>query len=88
MKKGRFVNVFPVLRYFYSIVWTHKKSYFLFATVDMLHRILSPFINIVLPKFIIDELLGQKRPDVIALFVGALIGANLILSLVKNVNDY
>jgi ABC-type multidrug transport system fused ATPase/permease subunit len=88
MKKGRFVNVFPVLRYFYSMVWKHKKSYFLLAAVDMLHRILSPFINIVLPKFIIDELLGQKRPDVVAIFVGVLIGANLILSLIKNVNDY
>lgn len=88
MKGGRFVNVFPVLRFFYSLAWRYRKSYFLLMAGNMVLRGFSPFINIVMPKFIIDELLGQKRPGVVAGLVAALIGANFLLYLINNLRDY
>ncbi len=88
MKSVRIVQVWPVLRYFYALAWRHRKSYFVLVAGNMLLRGCSPFVNIVLPKYIIDELLGQQRVDVVATFAGALIGANFVLYLLNNLRDY
>ncbi|MBE3583653.1 MAG: ABC transporter ATP-binding protein [Limnochordaceae bacterium] len=81
-------NAMPVLQYFYSFVWHHEPSYFLLLAGDMLLRGLSPFVNIVLPKFIIDELLGAKRVPVLAALVGAVAGANFVVYLLGNLRTY
>lgn len=78
----------PVLRYFFAIVWEYRPAYFLLVAGDMLLRGLSPFVNIVMPKFLIDELLGQQRIPVLVTFVMALVVANLAIYLLSNLRDY
>jgi len=43
-----------------------------------------PLISIILPKFIIDELVGEKRIEVLFFFVGVLITVNLIGGVIVN----
>jgi ABC-type multidrug transport system fused ATPase/permease subunit len=88
MKNNRFSNVLPVLKYFYTLAWQYNKPYFLLVAVNMLIRGFSPFINIILPKHIIDELLGQKRVIVIAQFVAAIVLLNFALYLINNLMGY
>jgi ABC-type multidrug transport system fused ATPase/permease subunit len=77
-----------VLRYFAAIVLRHRPSYFLLIGADVLLRGFSPFVNIVLPKYIIDELLGMQRIPVLTAFVVALAGANFLVYLLNNGREY
>lgn len=43
---------------------------------------LSPLINIILPKYILDELLGMKRLNVLLLYIGGLALGNFLFHLV------
>lgn len=43
---------------------------------------LSPLINIILPKYILDELLGMKRLNVLLLYIGGLALGNSLFHLV------
>jgi len=43
---------------------------------------ISPLINIILPKYILDELLGMKRLNVLLLYIGGLALGNFIFQLI------
>lgn len=43
---------------------------------------LSPLINIILPKYILDELLGMKRLNILLLYIGGLALGNFLFHLV------
>jgi ATP-binding cassette subfamily B protein/ATP-binding cassette subfamily C protein len=40
-----------------------------------------PLLTVILPKYIIEELMGQKRIDILIMLIGILIGYNLIGSM-------
>lgn len=40
--------------------WKFEKKYIIFAIIFQFFYILTPLSNIIIPKFIIDELLGDK----------------------------
>lgn len=84
MKDRRFANVFPVLRYFYGLAWKYNKPYFLLIAVNIIVKGFSPFINIVIPKFIIDELLGQRRIKIIIYYAAALVILDLAVQLINS----
>ena len=88
MKTRRFAHVLPVICYFFTFVWLHRKSYFVLIGANIVLRSCSPFINIILPKYVIDELMGRNRLTVIAWYVAALVGANFVLYLLNNLRDY
>lgn len=88
MSENRYTNVLPVLRYFYGVAWKTNRPYFLLVIINMVIRGLSPFINILLPKYLIDELMSQRRSDIVIRLVGVLVLANFILYLVNNLIGY
>lgn len=47
--------------------WKFEKKYIIFAIIFQFFYILTPLSNIIIPKFIIDELLGDK--DIFRLFL-------------------
>ena len=81
-------NILPCLKYFYGIAWKLKKPYFLVLISDILVQGLSPFINIFIPKLIIDELLGGRNITVLAGLVAALVLLNLAASAARNLIQY
>lgn len=81
-------HVVPVVRYFYGIAWRHQPSYPFLIAANILLTGLAPFVNIVMPKFIIDELLGARRAHVLAYLVLAVVGANFAIYLLNNLRDY
>ena len=46
---------------------------------------LSPLINIILPKYILDELLGMKRVNILLLYTGGLALGNCVFQLVISI---
>lgn len=88
MKKDKFNNVLPVLKYFYGIAWKYNKPYFVLIAVNMIIRGVSPFVNIIFPKYIIDELLGKKRGIVVAKYVAIIVVSNFVIYLMRNAMTY
>ena len=52
---------FGIMMYFLKLTSKMSKSYIPVLFLSAIFKALIPFINIIMPKFIIDELLGQKR---------------------------
>jgi ATP-binding cassette subfamily B protein/ATP-binding cassette subfamily C protein len=87
-KKMAYHTIMPVVRYFYGIAWRFEKGYFLVIPLSIALTGLSPFINIIMPKYIIDELLSAKRIEVLAIYVIVLVGLNLITANAKSLTTY
>jgi ATP-binding cassette, subfamily B, bacterial len=81
-------NILPVLRYFYGVAWVYDKLYFLTVAANILVTGFSPFINIFVPKLIIDELLGKRDLSVLVPLVAALVLLNLAVSFANNFIKY
>ena len=60
-----FKRIWLVMKYFYGKAWKMDKSYFFAVVVDMVIIGFQPVIGIVFPRIIIDELMGQRRPEII-----------------------
>lgn len=70
--------------FLFKYFWKHSKAYIIYSTLAQIVDITVPLANIILPKFIIDELIGQKRGFYLAFFTGSMILANFAGSLLSN----
>lgn len=68
------------LKYIMGYAWSQDKVLFAQCGVYTILASIAPFIGIFLPKFLIDELLGQKRIEIILM---TLIGFFLLSSVVN-----
>lgn len=68
------------IAYFYKEVWKEKPIYFLYLSLTVLFMAAQPFPNIILPKLIIEELLQEKRVEILLSYVLVLIIANWLIS--------
>lgn len=72
------------LKFFFKFGWKIEKKYIIYLLLNEFIKAAIPIINIVLPKFIIDELLGSARVEYIILFVGCLLLNNFMGSIISN----
>lgn len=71
------------LRFFYSETWHEKPAYLFMVAASMLLNGTQPFINLILSKYLLEELAGGRRIDVIcALIAGIVLGNLLFLCLI------
>lgn len=76
-KKGTLLSN---LKYIMGYAWSQDKVLFVQCGVYTILASIAPFIGIFLPKFLIDELLGQRRIEIILM---TLIGFFLLSSVVN-----
>ncbi|MDT9331007.1 hypothetical protein P3F02_10485 [Clostridium perfringens] len=76
-KKGTLLSN---LKYIMGYAWSQDKVLFAQCGVYTILASIAPFIGIFLPKFLIDELLGQRRIEIILM---TLIGFFLLSSVVN-----
>ncbi|MGG7207859.1 ABC transporter ATP-binding protein [Clostridium perfringens] len=76
-KKGTLLSN---LKYIMGYAWSQDKVLFAQCGVYTILASISPFIGIFLPKFLIDELLGQRRVEIILM---TLVGFFLLSSVVN-----
>lgn len=67
-------------RFFTSIVWKSSPGYVVAIVVSSFLEAAIPFVAILLPKYMIDEMTGEKRIDVLAGYVLTAVLITLILS--------
>lgn len=71
------------LKFFYSTAWREKRTYIVFLFVSILLNAGLPFVNLILPKYILEELVGNRRLDVmIKLAAGITLGNMLFMILI------
>lgn len=74
-----------LLIHFYKLVFSMSPTYVITLLISTIVKAFTPFINIIIPKLIIDELMGNQEKQKLILYVGVLIFGNLI---VKILNSY
>ncbi len=74
---------FATTLYFMKKTHSISKTYLPMMVMSAVIKACIPFINIIIPKFIIDELVNQKRTEVFVGLVLSIMIGNLILNLVN-----
>lgn len=71
------------LKYFYSAAWHEKPAYVVFLLVSILLNAGHPFINLILSKYLLEELVGNRNAEILLIIVAGIVGGNLLfLSLI------
>ena len=70
--------MFKGLIFFVKQGWKYDKCYILWMVLYQFVNSMIPVIAALAPKYIIDELMGEARPQMLMLYVGVLAGYTLI----------
>lgn len=65
--------------YMFHYSWKISKRRFFSAGLEILFNVVEPFVYLIFPMYIVNELSGAKRWNTILFFVGTFIGSILIL---------
>ena len=69
---------------FLMLSWQVSPSYIIVLILDAFANGAKLLFNIILPKFLVDELLGARDVNVLFLFVGLIVANNVLMSLLEN----
>lgn len=72
------------LSYFFKLINRISKTYILKSILASIFKSCTPFLNIIIPKLIIDELLSTKNIQILIVYVGVLAIGNLLLKIINN----
>jgi ABC-type multidrug transport system fused ATPase/permease subunit len=76
--------MFKGLWFFIKFGWKCEKRYIIYLVLNQFINSLIPFVAVIMPRFIINELIESKRVSYIFLYVGILVGYTLVGSIVSN----
>lgn len=67
------------LKYFYAEVWHEKPAYIFILFASILLNAAHPFINLILSKYLLEELVGGRQIEVLLVLAGGIVVGNLLL---------
>ena len=76
--------MFKGLRFFLQQGWKYDKRYILWRIIYQFVHSFIPILAALAPKYIIDELIGQKRISVLLSYVAILVSYTLVAGIVSN----
>lgn len=76
-----------VLKYFLKLSRSISKSYLPVLILSSFFKSAAPFLNIIVPKFIIDELLNKQRSEVFVILISSLILGNFAFNIINKFFD-
>ena len=68
------------LWFFIQFSWKHEKRYLVYRVLNQFITSMIPIVAVIMPRYIINELVGYQRPSHLALYAGILIGYTFIAS--------
>lgn len=75
-------NFFSNMAFMFRRTWTYAKSKYFLMILDSVKSTVQPFVLLIIPKYILDELASERRVDVTLRYIGyyaaAVVGFNLI----------
>lgn len=76
--------MFKGLWFFVKFGWKCEKRYIIYLVLNQFVNSLIPIVTVVMPRFIINELMGSKRVPYITLYVGILVEYTLLATIISN----
>ena len=87
MKKDKISRFFGNMGFMFRRSWELSGSIYFVTALQYIIGTVRPFVMLLIPKYILDELAGQRRPDItikyIALYAAVIIIFN-VLSIILN----
>ena len=84
---GNFKNEISIATHFLKLSNDISKAYIPLVTISSIFQAIVPFVNIIMPKYIIDELLGLHRVNMFVLLVVLTVLLNALLNLINKYFD-
>lgn len=78
------MNNFKKFKIFFSLSWKISPSYIILLILSTLIGSGQVFINVILPKYLIDELVGEKQIEVLVLVGSMIVLSNLLFAFLSN----
>ena len=78
------IVMFKGLLFFVKFSWRHEKRYLVYQVFNQFVAAMIPILAVVMPRFIINELMGQQRMPQIMLYIGLLVGGTFAASALGN----
>lgn len=72
----------------FSYSWQFAKTKYLFAVINIILDSVQPVFSLIMPKYIIDELTGERRWDIICFYIALLVLINLAINLIRLLVKY
>ena len=72
------------LMFFIKFSWQREKRYLVYRIVKQFISSMIPIVAVIMPRFIINELLGEQRASYLALYIGILIGYTFAATTLSN----
>ncbi len=76
--------MFKGLVFFIRFSWKREKKYLVYLILNQFVSSMIPIVAVVMPRYIINELMGQQRITHICLYIGILAGYTFIASAASN----
>lgn len=73
-------NLLSTCKYFFKYIYESKKIYFVYLVINTILVSLAPFLNIIVPKYIINELMGKQNIIILVKYVGILVIGNFLFA--------
>ena len=86
MHKNKSV-VLPTLKFLMKTARKEKPSLFLLYFLEIVNKIVQTFTNIIIPKLLIDELVGARNVNILVTYVIFIVGINVLSQMLTNVVD-
>ena len=72
------------LLFFIRFSWKHEKLYLIYNVLNQFVSSMIPIVAVIMPRFIINELMGEQRVSSLMVYIGILIGYTSIAAALSN----
>lgn len=76
--------MFKGLWFFIKFGWQHEKKYLIYRVLNQFISSMIPIVAVVMPRYIINELMGAQRISHLLLYIGILAGYTFAASAISN----
>ena len=76
-------NFLSNMGFMFAYSWRAAKIKYLFAVISIVLDSVQPVFSLIMPKYIIDELTGQRRWETICIYIALLVLVNLAINLIR-----
>lgn len=87
MKKEKANNFLKNMNFMFHHSWQLARNTYFFMIIQSVINTVQPFALLIMPKYILDELAGQRRPDVTLKYIALYAGVIVFFSVISRVLD-
>jgi len=72
------------LLFFIKFSWKHEKKYLIYRIFNQFVSSMIPIVAVIMPRYIINELMGEQRISYLVLYISILVGYTFAATALSN----